>query len=95
MELLSVKYTFGLRIDGAMRVSIRVLYSTESRFDRNANPPGKGYECSFSSLDEAKSAPFPNGCTLAYIPLDDDSSWTYKAPFKWELHEAIKVKQDL
>jgi hypothetical protein len=69
-----------------MRMSIRVLYGTEAFLHRNSNPPGNTSERAFVSLDAAKSAPFPDGCGFAYIPLDD-GYWVHSSKFGWEFHK--------
>jgi hypothetical protein len=69
-----------------MRVSIWVHYSTEGRLHRNG--PSRTFESTFGSLDAAKSAPLPNGCTSACILLDD-GSWTYSKLWGWEFHETL------
>lgn len=70
-------------------MSIRVLYSTESFLHRNGGETGKGCERSFDCLDAAKDAPFPDGCTFAYIPMDDEFLVHHSTMFGWERHKEV------
>jgi hypothetical protein len=94
IEVQQQVYPFSTKEEAESRTqgaphAIRVLYSTEALPRRNADQPGKGCERSFASLDVAKSAPFPDGCTFAYIPLEDGGSWVYhSAKFAWEFRKA-------
>jgi len=72
----------------AQNVSTRILYATEGFLHRNNGQPGKGCERSFASLDAAKSAPFPAGCTFAFIPVDDGRHVYHSAKFGWEFFKA-------
>jgi hypothetical protein len=66
-------------------VSIKVLYSTKSGV-RDAGQPGKTDEVWFDSLDDAKSAPFPDGCISARIQLDH-GYWFRSDKFEWEFYK--------
>jgi hypothetical protein len=72
--------------NGAARVT-RVIYSQEGFLHKNSDQPGKQCERSFASLDAAKTARFPEGCTFARIKVDT-GSWVYhSARFDWEFHQ--------
>ena len=64
-----------------------VYYGEEGFLHRNGGRAGRGHKRSssqFASLNAAKSAPFPDGCTFAYIPVHD-GSWVHHSPkFGWE-----------
>jgi hypothetical protein len=66
--------------------AIRIIYSTEAFLHRNASG-GKQSEGQFGSVEEAKKAPFPEGSTFAYIPVDDGYH-VYSPKLGWEFHKA-------
>ena len=44
-----------------MKTHIRAHYLTESSLHKNQGQPGRDYERSFASLEDAKDAPIPMG----------------------------------
>lgn len=66
-------------------MSVKVIYSTEAFLDKNEGQPGKQFELSFASLEEAKSAPLPAGYVFALIS-EENGNYTYSAKFGWEFH---------
>jgi hypothetical protein len=66
-------------------VSDVIAYFGEEGFEhRNGGRAGRSCQRSFESVDEAKSTPFPDGCTFAYIPTDAGSWVHHSAIFRWE-----------
>jgi hypothetical protein len=70
-------------------MNTRIVYATEGfQHRRNVGQPGKcEREHYFASLDAAKSAPFPEGCTFAFIPVDNGCHVYHSAIFGWEFHK--------
>jgi hypothetical protein len=64
-------------------MTVKVIYSTEAFLDRTGDT-GKQIERNFPSLDEAKAAPFPQGCTFACIPVENGRYVCHSAAFGWE-----------
>jgi len=64
-------------------MSIRVIYSTEAFLAKNEGQPGKQFELSFASLEEAKATPLPEGYAFAFIPVETGHH-SYSAKLGWE-----------
>ena len=65
-------------------MSVSVIYSTEALLPRNNGQPGRQSELhSFASLEEAKSAPIPEGYVFAAIQTESGYH-TYSKMLGWE-----------
>jgi hypothetical protein len=67
-------------------VSIRVTYSTEAFPHKNGDKSGTQSERDFTSLDEAKSAAFPEGYRFAFIAVENGRH-VYHSVFGWDFHQ--------
>jgi hypothetical protein len=67
-------------------MTIRVIYSTGGFFHKNAGLEGKQCEDSFTSLEAAKAAPFPEGYEFAFIQIEGGYH-EYSAKFGWKFHK--------
>ena len=61
---------------------IRRICSTEGSLHKNGNNRGVQIEQEFRSLEEAKAAALPQGCTFAYIPVDH--GYVYSRIWGWK-----------
>ena len=66
-------------------MNVKVLYSTEALFRKNADPPGRQLEMSFNSINDAKAQPLPSGYTFAMIRTSDVTH-VYSLALGWEFH---------
>lgn len=66
----------------------RVIYSTEAFDTKNNGNAGIQSEGTFSSLEEAKAAPMPPGCTFAFIPTTEGNH-IYSLQFGWEFFKTV------
>jgi len=60
--------------------TIRVTYMTPGFLHKNGGQVGTQTERMFSSLQEAKNAPLPRGCTSGIMQVGDDV-WACNLPF--------------
>lgn len=67
-------------------MSITITYCTEAFLEKNQRQPGRQLQVSFTSIEDAKGAPFPEGYVFAYIPIET-GYFTYSAKLGWEFHE--------
>ncbi len=75
------------------RSAVRVIYFTEARLHRNPNG-GKHTEDRFMSVEAAKKAPFPEGTTFAYIPVDNGCHVYHSSKFGWGFHKKAAVNEE-
>ena len=71
-------------------MSVKVVYSTEAFLHRNHGHEGTSSDpylpfFSFASVEEAKSAPLPDGSAFAFIQVED-GFYTYSKTLGWEFH---------
>jgi|GEM_PF-2173667 len=82
-EMINKKQKLGVDIL-VYNMSIRVIYSTESKIDKNQGKAGKiGCERFFDSVEKAKAAPLPEGCVFACIKVKDGHH-AYSRELGWE-----------
>jgi hypothetical protein len=61
---------------------------------KNQGQPGRDYERSFASLEDAKDAPIPNGVATVIIFVEA-GRYTYSPRFSgfgWEFHENPRIE---
>ncbi|MFZ4439551.1 MAG: hypothetical protein ACOYOS_14070 [Syntrophales bacterium] len=66
-------------------MSVKVTYSTKAFPVDNQNKVGEIIQITFSSLEEAKNKPLPEGYVFAYIPVEEEY-YTYTTTLGWEFH---------
>jgi hypothetical protein len=67
-------------------MTVSVIYSTQALLPKNNGQPGMHSELqSFASLEEAKSAPIPEGYVFAAIQTESGYH-TYSKILGWEFH---------
>ena len=67
-------------------MNIRVIYSTEAFLSKNGGKAGKQLERSFTSIEKAKTASFPQGFSFALIPVEEGRH-VYSSTLGWEFHK--------
>jgi hypothetical protein len=68
-------------------MTVSVIYSTEALLPKNNAQPGRQSELhSFASLEEAKSAPIPEGYVFAAIQTESGYH-TYSKMLGWVFHD--------